>query len=107
MVTAPADAERIVGWGQKSDRKTVVNAMYELLSTDLRSDVARIQSPTLVLGAWAAYKDYAPRAAIEQVYAGQYAKLPGAKIELADTARHFIMYDQPAWMYDRIDYFLK
>jgi pimeloyl-ACP methyl ester carboxylesterase len=107
MVTAPADAERIVGWGQKSDRKTVVNAMYELLSTDLRSDVARIQSPTLVLGAWAAYKDYAPRAAIEQVYAGQYARLPGVKIEMADHARHFIMVDEPAWMYDRIDYFLK
>lgn len=107
MVTAPSDAERIIGWGQRSDRKAVTNAMVELLSTDLRDDIARIQSPTLVLGAWAAYKDYAPRAAIEQLYTGQYAKLPGAKVELADTARHFIMVDQPAWMYDRIDYFLK
>lgn len=107
MVTAPADAERIAGWGQRSDRRTVVDAMAELLATDLRDDVARIQSPTLVLGAWAAYKDYAPRAAIESTYASQYARLPGAKIEMADSARHFIMYDEPAWMYDRIDHFLE
>jgi pimeloyl-ACP methyl ester carboxylesterase len=107
MVTTPADVDRIVGWGQRSDRKAVANAMYELMSTDLRGDVARIKAPTLVLGAWAAYKDYAPRAAIEQVYAGQYARLGGVKIEMADTARHFIMFDAPAWMYDRIDAFLQ
>ncbi|TWI65101.1 pimeloyl-ACP methyl ester carboxylesterase [Pseudoduganella lurida] len=106
MVTAPADVDRIVGWGQRSDRKAVANAMYELMSQDLRGDVARIKAPTLVLGAWAAYRDYAPRAAIEQAYAAQYAQLAGVKIEMADTARHFIMFDAPAWMYDRIDAFL-
>ncbi|GGX82621.1 alpha/beta fold hydrolase [Massilia dura] len=107
MATKPADVDRIVGWGQRSDRKAVAGAMYELLATDMRDDIARIQAPTLVLGTWIAYKDYAPRAAIEGVYRTQYAKLPGVQVEIADSARHFIMYDDPAWMYDRIDRFLK
>ena len=106
MATAPADVERIVGWGQRSDKDTVINAMGTLIATDLRQDVARIASPALVLGTWIAYKDFAPRAAIEQTFRSQYAQLPGARIEMADTARHFIMYDQPDWMFGHIEQFL-
>lgn len=107
MVSKPEDVDRIAGWGQRSDRKVVAGAMHDLMANDLRDDVARIQAPTLVLGTWVAYKDYAPREAIEQVYRTQYARLPGVRVEMAQSARHFIMYDDPAWMYDRIDQFLK
>ncbi len=106
MASAPADVERIIGWGQRSDRETVISAMGSLMASDLRQDVARITSPTLVLGTWIAYKDYAPRAAIEATFQQQYHQLPGVQIALADTARHFIMYDQPDWMYARIEQFL-
>ena len=106
MASAPADVERIIGWGQRSDRETVINAMGTLIASDLRQDVAKIKSPTLVLGTWIAYKDYAPRAAIEATFQRQYAQLPGVRIALADTARHFIMYDQPGWMVARIEQFL-
>ncbi len=107
MVTKPADIEYLMGMGMRSDATTVANAMYELIADDMRDGVARIKAPTLVLGSWIAYKDYAPRAAFEATYQTQYQKLPGVKIELSDTARHFIMYDDPKWMYDRIDNFLK
>ena len=106
MATAPADVERIIGWGQRSDRETVIRAMGTLMASDLRQDVAKVQSPTLVLGTWIAYRDYAPRAAIEATFQQQYAQLPGVRIALADTARHFIMYDQPDWMHARIEQFL-
>ena len=106
MASAPADVERSIGWGQRSDRETVINAMGILIASDLRQDVAKIKSPTLVLGTWIAYKDYAPRAAIEATFQQQYAQLPGVRIALADTARHFIMYDQPDWMVARIEQFL-
>jgi len=107
MMTQPDDVERVIEWGKRSDATTVANAMAELLATDLRQDIARIQAPTLVLGTWIAYKQFAPREAIERNFAQQYARLPGVRVEMADTARHFIMYDDPAWMYDRIDRFLK
>ncbi|PIF09313.1 alpha/beta fold hydrolase [Janthinobacterium sp. 13] len=107
MASAPADVERIIGWGQRSDRETVIRAMGALMASDLRQDVAKVQSPTLVLGTWIAYKDYAPRAAIEATFQQQYRQLPGVQIALADTARHFIMYDQPDWMFGQIEQFLR
>jgi pimeloyl-ACP methyl ester carboxylesterase len=106
MVTGAEDLERIVGWGRQSDRATVVNAMHDLFATDLRGDLARIKAPTLVLGTWIAFKDFAPRSAIEATFRSQYRNLDGVRIELADKARHFIMYDDPQWMYERMDAFL-
>lgn len=107
MVTAPEDLERVLAWGSKSDSNTVVNAMHDLIATDLRQDIALIKTPTLVLGSWYAYKDFAKRSDIENNFKLQYQKLNGVTIELADTAKHFIMLDQPAWMFARIEEFIK
>ncbi|MRW93085.1 alpha/beta fold hydrolase [Duganella sp. FT80W] len=106
MITRQEDIDRALVRGGHSDRATVIDVMAEMTATDLRQDIGRITAPTLVLGTWIAYKDYAPKSAITAVFTTQYAQLKGAKIEIADTARHFIMYDDPAWMYDRIDHFL-
>lgn len=107
MVTKPDDLERVLGWGRKSDGATVMNAMHDLIATDLRQDIERIKSPTLVLGTWIAYKEYATRAAVENTFKTQYQKLKGVTIEVAETARHFIMYDDPKWMYERMEKFLQ
>jgi pimeloyl-ACP methyl ester carboxylesterase len=107
MVTKQEDIDRATGWGERSDRASVVNAMTEMMSDDMRQDISRIKAPTLVLGSWIAYKDYGTKLMFEQVYKTQYQQLAGVKVELADNARHFIMYDDPTWMYDRIDNFLK
>jgi pimeloyl-ACP methyl ester carboxylesterase len=107
MVAKPDDLDRVLGWGKKSDGATVMNAMHDLIATDLRQDIARIKSPTLVLGTWIAYKEYTTRAAVENTFKTQYQKLSGVTIEVADTARHFIMYDDPKWMFERLEKFLK
>ncbi|XLZ72471.1 alpha/beta hydrolase [Massilia sp. SR12] len=107
MVTSPDHAQRIASWGKLSDRATITDAMYDIMASDLREDVARIKAPTLVLGAWASYKAFAPKEAIEGLFKAQYAKLPNVKVELAESARHFIMYDEPEWMYARIDQFIQ
>jgi len=107
MITKQEDIDRATVWGERSDRATVANAMADLMSDDMRQEVSRINAPTLVLGSWIAYKDYGAKPMFEQMYKTQYQQLAGVKVELADNARHFIMYDDPAWMYDRIDNFLK
>jgi len=107
MATASQDVDRIVAWSKASDRRTVGEAMYDILATDLRPQLPQVKTPTLVLGTWIAYKDYAPEAAIEGTFKQQYAGLAGAKIEMAQTARHFIMYDDPTWMFERMDAFLQ
>jgi pimeloyl-ACP methyl ester carboxylesterase len=107
MVTRQADNDALMAMSARSDRGAVINAMADMMGEDLRDDIARIKAPTLVLGTWIAYKQYASRDNVEATFKTQYRKLPGVTIELADSARHFMMYDDPNWMYDRIDNFLK
>ncbi|NGZ87990.1 alpha/beta fold hydrolase [Duganella aceris] len=106
MITKQEDIDRATGWGDRSDRATVANSMAEMMGDDMRQQISRIKAPTLVLGSWIAYKDYGAKPMFEQMFKSQYQQLAGVKIELADNARHFIMYDDAAWMYDRIDSFL-
>ena len=106
MITGADDVQRALAWGRQSDRTTVANAMAELMGEDLRQEVARIKAPTLVLGSWIAYQNFGSKEQFLQAYQGQYSKLAGVKVEMADNARHFIMLDDPRWMYDRIDQFL-
>jgi pimeloyl-ACP methyl ester carboxylesterase len=106
LVTGEAGVDRISGWMRESDRKAVATSMYQMLSHDLRPELARIEAPTLVLGAIGAFRNMAPRAAIEAAFRSQYDALKGVQVDLADNALHFIMYDDPEWLYARIGKFL-
>ena len=106
MVTKDSDFERIVAWGLDSDRTAVTDAMCELFAADLRDDLANIKSPTLVLGAWIGASQYTDRQRTEANLQRQYAKLAGVEIRITDTARHFIMWDDPDWMFGQLDRFL-
>jgi pimeloyl-ACP methyl ester carboxylesterase len=107
MVTKPEDVERVMAWGKASDKTTVLNAMHDIMATDLRNDVAKIKVPALVLGSWYAYKDFTTRAAVETTFKTQYQKLNDATIALSDTGLHFLMYDDPQWMFAQMEKFLK
>ena len=106
MVTSDSDFQRIVAWGLASDRTAVADAMSGMFDVDLRDDLAAIKSPALVLGSWIAYKQYTDHARTEANLRAQYAKLAGVRIEVTDTARHFIMWDDPNWMFGQMDRFL-
>jgi pimeloyl-ACP methyl ester carboxylesterase len=106
MVTADADFDRIMTWSRASDHTAVVDAMVEMYGTDLRQDLVTIQSPTLVLTTWIAYKDYIDLQQLKENGRLEYAKLKGADLRMTDTSRHFIMYDDPQWFFKQIDSFL-
>ena len=108
MVTDTARQALLARWGQASDPATVAQAMYDLYTTDLRADLGRIQQPALVLGAWAAYKQYgSTKESTRAIFVQQYAKLPQVRIEMSEAGRHFLMYDDTAWFLDQADAFLK
>jgi pimeloyl-ACP methyl ester carboxylesterase len=106
MVTSPADFEVIMGWSRKSDRVAMGNAIYEMMTTDLRGDLDKITSPALVLGTWIAYKQYATREEVEKNFRAQYATLTGYDFVLSDKARHFVMLDDPDGFFQAVDRFL-
>ncbi|MFB9865425.1 alpha/beta fold hydrolase [Rufibacter immobilis] len=108
MANDSAHIKKIIDWGRKSDYNTTGQAMYEMYLSDLRQDIAAIKAPVLVLGAWYGYKDFGITKDITtNMYKAQFAKLPTAEVKVADTAKHFIMYDEPAWMLAQMDAFLK
>jgi pimeloyl-ACP methyl ester carboxylesterase len=106
MVTGDADFERIMTWSRASDYSAVVDAMVEMYGSDLRENISTIQSPTLVLVTWIAFKDYTDRKTLEANARREYAKLKGVDLRITDTSRHFIMYDEPQWFFTQIDGFL-
>ncbi|MEO8369107.1 MAG: alpha/beta hydrolase [Candidatus Solibacter sp.] len=106
MVEKDADFQRITGWGLKSDRTAVTDTMVELFTTDLREDVAKIKAPALVMGGWIGYQG-ATHEGVEANLKLQYAKLKGVEIQVTDKAHHFIMWDDPEWMFGHLDRFLK
>jgi pimeloyl-ACP methyl ester carboxylesterase len=113
MVTSAADLDTIKQWGLASDPRAVADAMADLYATDVRQEVAKIAVPALVLGTWAglheqlkAYGTDLSRAAVVETFEQQFARLPHLHFALAETARHFIMYDDPQWFFAQVDAFL-
>lgn len=107
MVNNKEKIELLSKWGVDSHAPTVAQAMYELQTTDLRDQLSASKTPTLILGAWIAYKDYGfKRETIQQTFDVQYEKLAGKTILLSDTGKHFIMYDDLTWMLTQMDSFL-
>ena len=103
MMTQVSDSTRarqIARWSAQCDRRTLGYTLVEMSVTDLRKDIASIQSPTLVLGSL-----YGNRETSERVLAEQYKLLPNKTLLVANT-KHFIMYDDPSWFYQQIDQFL-
>ena len=106
MITDPAKIALATEWGVNSDPEAVGQAMYEMFTTDLRSSLSRIKSPTLVIGTWAAYQQYTTRAAVEKTFRDQYANLPGYRLVMSEAGKHFVMYDDPKLLFSEMDAFL-
>jgi pimeloyl-ACP methyl ester carboxylesterase len=108
MVTDTAYQSLVARWGQASEPGSVAQAMYEMYTTDLRPELGAVRQPALVLGTWAAYQPYgATLASTRAIFAAQYAQLPQHKIEMSQTGKHFIMYDDQAWFFQQTDAFLQ
>lgn len=94
-------------WGRQSDRVATSQAMYDMMVTDLRAQLDVIESPTLVLGAWAAYKPFgATRESTASIFRTQFAKLDGVRVEMSEGGYHFLMWDDPQWLRSNIRDFL-
>jgi pimeloyl-ACP methyl ester carboxylesterase len=106
MITDPANVDLIALTCAKSDPKAVALAMYELMTTDLRDGVARIKTPVLLIGSGAFAASPEMKRTVRARYEEQVAKVPNHKVLVADKARHFIMFDDPAFLLSAMDDFL-
>jgi pimeloyl-ACP methyl ester carboxylesterase len=81
--------------------------MIEVVSADLRPEIGKIDSPVLVIGTWIGLKDFGvTEDAATEVFHQQYADVPHLQFVMAKQARHFVMWDDPAWFNTQVDGFL-
>jgi len=107
MIRDSAKIALVTEMAVRSDAYTQGEAMDELFSTDLRSDMKNIYCPILVLGDWVSYKKYgATRENVLKNYTDQFSPAKKVTIAINDLSKHFIMYDEPQWFYQQIDGFL-
>ena len=106
MITDPENVELAVGWALTSDPAAAGAAIAELMTTDLRPLLPAITAPVLLVAAAQSAGDDAARERLRERYEGQVAGVPAHRVVLAPKARHFVMLDDPGFLYAEIDRFL-
>ncbi|MDQ2077652.1 alpha/beta fold hydrolase [Marinimicrobium sp. ABcell2] len=108
MTRDPERVNTLLQWGLASDAHTSAQAMYELMTQDLRPQLSHIQQPVLILGAWAAYQNYgATKESTRSRFERQYANMPQFTLAFSDAGYHFLMWDDPEWLLDEVRHFLQ
>lgn len=94
LVKTKAVRPALVTAGINSDRKTVADAVYELMTTDLRPELARIKAPIEIVYAYDALFGV-PAASVDAMYRQSYSSAPDVHFTRIDDSFHFVMLDQP------------
>ena len=95
----------LVAAGLKSDRKTVADAVYELMVTDLRPELGRIKAPVEVVYAYDALFGV-PAERVDAMYRQAYASTPKIHSTRIDDSFHFVMLDQPERFSSAVESFI-
>ena len=106
LVKSPEGLKSALAWSKASAQSVVARAFHDVLTTDMRGELAAVKTPTTLLYPFDAVMG-APQAQIDQTYGGAYAALPGVRLERVDGALHFIMLDQPEAFAAAVERFLK
>ena len=93
--------DTLAAWSIAADRETFVYGYTDLLKLDLREALAKVKAKTLVVGA-----SFPDRNLVAANFEKQYAKLEGRTLAIAPESKHFVMFDQPQWFYERVNSFL-
>jgi len=90
-----------------SDSKVVGEALYEDLLTDMRPELGKIATPTLVLYEYDASSKMPDPKVYEGMMLDGYKPMPKVTLVKVDWSRHFMMYDQPGKLDAAIEGWLK
>jgi pimeloyl-ACP methyl ester carboxylesterase len=92
---------------EDSDARVVAEAMFEDLQTDLRPELAKINTPTLMLYPFDSTLKGNGTQKVDELYQGAYKLMPNVTVLRVDGSRHFIMLDQPKKFDEFVEDFLK
>ena len=105
LVKTDAVREQLVNATLTSDRQTLADATFEIMTLDLRPQLPQIRVPVSVFYAWDPLYGI-PAAQVDALYQQAYAGLAGVKLTRIDNSFHFMMYDQPVEFAKQVQAFL-
>lgn len=105
LVKTEAMRPALLAAGLSSDRRTIADAVYELMITDLRPELGRIRAPIEIVYAYDALFGV-PAARMDEMYRRAYATAPDIHFTRIDNSFHFIMLDQPEQFSSAVQSFL-
>lgn len=100
LLTDASKLEMVVDWSVKSDRTTFGEMFCDFYNVDLRTKIAQIKCPSLIL-----LESYFIN--LKPTIDEQYKNLTTADFKYANKGLHFIMYDDTAWYLEQLNNFLK
>lgn len=94
-----------MGW-QGGDRRVLAQALYEVMTVDLRWRLPDITAPVTVVYGWSADQN-SPRARTDSLFRAAYARLrTPVTFERIEGAQHMVMIDQPTRFLAAVERFL-
>lgn len=105
LVKSQERRAEVAAWTVASDRATFAAAMYEVMTTDMRVEVANVETPLTIVYAYDPVMG--PEAMVDGLYRGGYASAPNARFARIDGAFHFVMLDQPQAFAGAVSDFLR
>jgi pimeloyl-ACP methyl ester carboxylesterase len=93
LALQPGSIVKMKAWAAGADARVTGQAMYEDLTTDLRPDLAKIQTPITLVFPWNAGGP--TKAMADPFYRKQYATVPHITYVDIGNAGHMVMLDQP------------
>jgi pimeloyl-ACP methyl ester carboxylesterase len=105
LVRTEAQRATVVQWSLASDRSAVARGMYDVMTTDLRGDLAAVQTPVTIVYAYD--PAIAPEAQVTDLYTALYAPLPNERLVKVDQSFHFVQLDNPTALAAAVEEFLR
>lgn len=105
LVKTDAVREQLVNATLTSDRQTLADATFEIMTLDLRPQLPNIRVPVSVFYAWDPLYGI-PAAQVDALYSSAWGALKGVKLTRIDNSFHFMMYDQPEAFTKQVQDFL-
>ncbi|MDO6427336.1 alpha/beta hydrolase [Thalassotalea sp. 1_MG-2023] len=90
--------QHLLDMAGKSDPITAGSTIYAVMTTDLRSQLDKLHTPVLLIGAAGGFTDRAQQTLLKELYADQLSLASQASLVMNNNGRHFLMWDEPEWL---------
>jgi pimeloyl-ACP methyl ester carboxylesterase len=104
MSNQPAGRTAILGWMRAADARVTAQVFHDVMTTDLRSELAAVTAPVTLL--YAQDNSLMPAERAKAAFEPQYVGVPKFAAQMVTGSRHFIMLDQPETFAKAVDDFL-